>query len=316
MKNLIMPRLESQASEICLTAEQSAQIDGLATVLQAMLRASPIHKRAASQVNAGLIAILEVALSANRSSQVNAGSELWQFSLKQIPGMFCTLDLTKNASQQQLHFQLDPSGQFFGEFYWLSSGDSTDDIAIFEMIREGTGWALVKKDREEPHSTSRLPLVEPPGGLPWSEASFQTILGDLFKESPEISIQDLFNPSQKISVQAATPPPEPFYCMKCGAVLRPQAKFCQQCGVPQRLASDCVLALEVSAPVSSDRTNQQTGLCPRCGDPIRETERFCNQCGLPLESALPDGNIICQQCGQPNRPRSRFCKKCGNRLST
>ncbi len=325
MESLSVPALEAQPQGMPLPAGQSAQVDGLVAVLMAMLRAAPVPKQAASQVTAGLLAIQQAALSSNTSSQIAAPSAGWLISQEQSSGDVYVLYLTKTSQPpQQLYFQLEQSGNFFGDFSWFSGGDSLEDIAIFEMLREGAGWTLVKKDLEEAHPANRLPLGEPPGGLPWSVSSFQTILDDLFKDIPEIFIQDLFSQPKEPMVEVVTPPSEPAHCGQCGALLRPKAKFCQQCGAPQHsppavapgTTPERIPVFDASVSVSSGQDEQPAGLCPRCGDPIGPKERYCNQCGLPLTPTALVGEIICQQCGHPNRPRSKFCKHCGARLAS
>lgn len=64
-------------------------------------------------------------------------------------------------------------------------------------------------------------------------------------------------------------------CVKCGNVLRPDAKFCAKCGTPYRPAT--TVAQPPIAPQPS--AIQPVTQCPKCGNALRVNARFCNRCG-------------------------------------
>ncbi len=63
-------------------------------------------------------------------------------------------------------------------------------------------------------------------------------------------------------------------CLKCGAELKPGAKFCRECG--QRVAPlDIDLETVEAEPVMK--------ICPVCGEDDPENAKFCSECGHKYE---------------------------------
>lgn len=77
-------------------------------------------------------------------------------------------------------------------------------------------------------------------------------------------------------------------CIKCGAPLPANAKFCLECG-------------EKVAPVEPSQI-----ICPSCGNPT-PSGKFCIECGTPLARKCPS-------CGADVPPRGKFCLECGEQL--
>ncbi len=114
-------------------------------------------------------------------------------------------------------------------------------------------------------------------------------------------------------------------CPQCGAVNRPEARFCKVCRAPLPAAAcpTCGEPLRAGArfcrrcgrPVA-DGTAAASALptsCPRCGKPVRPGARFCPYCGTSLSGTVA---ISCPRCGKPVRPGARFCASCGAPLPT
>lgn len=97
-------------------------------------------------------------------------------------------------------------------------------------------------------------------------------------------VQGFFSPKQENS-----PKPEAQnsgVCIKCGAGLPDNAKFCFECGE------------KVSVPMGSH--------CPSCGE-ITPPGKFCLHCGTPISRKCP-------QCGTAVPAGGKFCLECGERL--
>ncbi len=67
-------------------------------------------------------------------------------------------------------------------------------------------------------------------------------------------------------------------CVKCGAELKPGAKFCGKCGAK----------VEEEPPVERPSVQPQTVPCPHCGAEMPVSAQFCGRCGKPMkEEAQP-----------------------------
>lgn len=64
-----------------------------------------------------------------------------------------------------------------------------------------------------------------------------------------------------------------YKCPNCDAIIRPEAKFCHECGA--RLA-----------PTQTEGTAdiEKTIVCPNCGAKVRTDASFCNECGSKLDA--------------------------------
>ncbi len=95
-------------------------------------------------------------------------------------------------------------------------------------------------------------------------------------------------------------------CSKCGLENRPDARFCQQCGQPLKIAPT---GGTQPTPVS----------CPTCGAKARPGARYCQQCGqtLPVTSpgTSPPSGATCAACGAAVKSGARFCPRCGRPVS-
>ena len=101
-------------------------------------------------------------------------------------------------------------------------------------------------------------------------------LGEMFK--------GFTNPAQA----ATTGAPEA-KCVKCGAALPANAKFCLECGE------------KVAPAVSAD-----TVVCPECGKTVAKG-KFCPECGYKFITACP-------KCGATVTSGAKFCLECGEKL--
>ena len=79
-------------------------------------------------------------------------------------------------------------------------------------------------------------------------------------------------------------------CVKCGAVLPTNAKFCLECG-------------EKIIPVIPDNMV----ICPECGNTVPQG-KFCPECGHGF-------TLICPKCGKEVVPGAKFCLECGEKIS-
>ena len=79
-------------------------------------------------------------------------------------------------------------------------------------------------------------------------------------------------------------------CTKCGAELKPNAKFCVKCGTP----------------VAQANNNQNT--CPKCGAELKPGAKFCVKCGTKIEAAsqAPANN---QAPANPNQTMTTVKKR-------
>ena len=78
-------------------------------------------------------------------------------------------------------------------------------------------------------------------------------------------------------------------CVKCGAALPANAKFCLECG-------------EKVAPKLPDNMT----VCPKCGNSVLKG-KFCPECGHKFISACP-------KCGKEVVSGAKFCLECGEKL--
>ena len=75
-------------------------------------------------------------------------------------------------------------------------------------------------------------------------------------------------------------------CVKCGAALPANAKFCFECG---------------EKVVSADMV-----VCPECGNTVAKG-KFCPECGHKFIT-------VCPKCGKDVIPGAKFCLECGEKL--
>lgn len=78
-------------------------------------------------------------------------------------------------------------------------------------------------------------------------------------------------------------------CVKCGAALPADAKFCLECG-------------EKVTPANSDNTV----VCPECGKTVVKG-KFCLECGHKFV-------MSCPKCGKDIATGAKFCFECGEKL--
>lgn len=81
----------------------------------------------------------------------------------------------------------------------------------------------------------------------------------------------------------------PAKCIKCGAPLPANAKFCLECGEK--------VALEIP---------DNMVVCPKCGSTVAKG-KFCPECGHKFITACPN-------CGKETIPGAKFCLECGQKL--
>ena len=92
----------------------------------------------------------------------------------------------------------------------------------------------------------------------------------------------------------------------CGAVLKPNAKFCPKCGK---------LASEIGMDKRSDEGMKKTGAhkCRRCGTEF--DVRYCPECGWDSAEPVIPGGLYCPNCHAKAEPGQQFCLECGERLT-
>lgn len=101
----------------------------------------------------------------------------------------------------------------------------------------------------------------------WQRSRQQAAMGAF--SPPDFTIEEWSPappPSPSLEPTPPQAPPVGATCPRCGSKLRPQAKFCPQCGL--------ALSLEYKPRYKGSR-------CAYCGNPLRPTSRFCPRCGHP-----------------------------------
>ncbi len=78
-------------------------------------------------------------------------------------------------------------------------------------------------------------------------------------------------------------------CVKCGAALPANAKFCLECGE------------KITSPIPADMI-----VCPECGNTVAKG-KFCPECGHKFVT-------VCPKCGKDVVPGAKFCLECGEKL--
>lgn len=99
----------------------------------------------------------------------------------------------------------------------------------------------------------------------------QPISSKGFKESGSVAPPPVQSPSQ-IIVRDSGSKTSMGYCKNCGAVYKPDAKFCNQCGTP--------VSMTVSASLEAPTLPL---ICPNCGCSTKEGASFCTNCGQALK---------------------------------
>lgn len=73
-------------------------------------------------------------------------------------------------------------------------------------------------------------------------------------------------------------------CVKCGANINVNAKFCPECGAAQG------------------------NTCAKCGASISKNAKFCPECGTPT-------GMQCPKCGKVLKKGTKFCPECGEKIN-
>ena len=73
-------------------------------------------------------------------------------------------------------------------------------------------------------------------------------------------------------------------CVKCGASINTNAKFCPECGAAQG------------------------NTCAKCGASISKNAKFCPECGTPT-------GVQCPKCGKVLKKGTKFCPECGEKIN-
>ncbi len=74
-------------------------------------------------------------------------------------------------------------------------------------------------------------------------------------------------------------------CVKCGASIDTDIKFCPECGASQNFK------------------------CPKCGSSVASGAKFCPECGEKLLSQK-----TCPKCGKQLNSNAKFCPECGEKV--
>lgn len=74
-------------------------------------------------------------------------------------------------------------------------------------------------------------------------------------------------------------------CVKCGAKIAKNTKFCPECGASQNIK------------------------CPKCGESVSSGAKFCANCGEKLLAQK-----TCSKCGKSLNSNAKFCPDCGEKL--
>ena len=80
-----------------------------------------------------------------------------------------------------------------------------------------------------------------------------------------------------------TPKEKMVECIKCGAKMKKNAKFCPECGA------------------------KQGATCPKCGAEVSKNAKFCPECGSALVKT-------CKKCGAQLKENAKFCSECGDKV--
>lgn len=78
-----------------------------------------------------------------------------------------------------------------------------------------------------------------------------------------------------------------FACSKCGASMKPNARFCPECG--------------------AKNVGKDSAVCGKCGASIPAKSKFCPECGAPVKGACP-------KCGAEIKTDTKFCPECGAKI--
>ena len=81
------------------------------------------------------------------------------------------------------------------------------------------------------------------------------------------------------------------YCKNCGAHVKDNAQFCQECG--------------------KEVENVQN-LCPNCGEQLDENAIFCPECGTKVGDETTEK--LCPNCGESIEGSENFCENCGTNI--
>ncbi len=89
----------------------------------------------------------------------------------------------------------------------------------------------------------------------------------------------------------------PKLCSACNAEIKPDSKFCTECGKP------------VDDLVEINDSKKQEIKCPQCGADLKSEDKFCTECGTKIE---PITN--CPKCNADIQPGTSFCPECGTNV--
>lgn len=99
---------------------------------------------------------------------------------------------------------------------------------------------------------------------------------------------NLGQPQQPRQNQVQQPTETTKQCVKCGAILPTDAKFCLECG-------EKVIEIKEGHVI-----------CPKCGKQVPKA-KFCLECGQPLVNKCPE-------CGEELPDGAKFCLNCGHKM--
>lgn len=104
-------------------------------------------------------------------------------------------------------------------------------------------------------------------------------------------------------------------CPNCGAQVKDEATFCDNCGSPMRPAASAMAA------------GREQRHCPQCGNSVLAADAFCSHCGASLKDASAGdasppqialaatfSPLSCPNCQALVQPGDRFCDNCGHEL--
>lgn len=74
-------------------------------------------------------------------------------------------------------------------------------------------------------------------------------------------------------------------CVKCGASISDNTKYCPECGASQNIK------------------------CPKCGEGVASGAKFCPNCGEKILSQK-----TCPKCGKQLNSNAKFCPECGEKV--
>ena len=242
----------------------AAGLDALAKALDALAGGgapgeSQAHAIAADIARLGEWAHAHLAAggeSADASAPAGSG---WRADYLGLPGLGGTLTL--HGPDRELLLGLDAGGQPYMAIWQPLPADDKNNRALSLQLERTPAGLQLKVEGEG------LPQ---PLNLPVGSAVAWGTLGGFFKAPAFVPAKPGIGPA-KPGVAPAKPEPVPALaietCEKCGAALKPQAKFCGHCG-----------AAVVHHPPPPPAP-PEARFCSRCGAALKPQSKFCSQCG-------------------------------------